>query len=414
VPPAIRRRSAADFAYLALAVGAMVVIALSAARIAGSALFDDQPRMAFATGRGLCAPGQSYAVCHPSAGPFRPDKTRLSQCRGEPACYQQAFGNLAFARGPRVALRRFDAAIRTNPVVTAHCHPMAHVIGSASLARAHGDVARAFAQGSASCWSGYYHGILERAFAQRKPDEDVSDVARSLCAKRNEWTVFLAYQCVHGLGHGLMITLGYDLPGALRVCDHLTTEWDRSSCAGGAFMENIVASSIVRSPWLKTDDPLFPCQRVAERHRLSCYLVATSWINRLNGFNWQQTARTCRSAPTRWIPACFQSMGRDASGYTVQNADRVVTICRRDRAYWQDCVAGATRDFAANFSSGPRAATLCKLIPAYAQPRCYYEIGTIVGAMRAAPAARGAECARTTIARLADCLRGASAVRLKT
>jgi hypothetical protein len=178
-------------------------------------------------------------------------------------------------------------------------------------------------------------------------------------------------------------------------------------------MENIVASSIVRSPWLKSDDPLFPCQRVAERHRLSCYLVVTSWINRLNGFDWEQTARTCRSAKARWIATCFESMGRDASGYTVQNAGRVVTICRRDRLYWQDCIAGAARDFAANFSSGPRAATLCKLLPAFAQPRCYYEIGTIIGAMRATPAARGAECARTTIVRLADCVRGASSVRSK-
>jgi hypothetical protein len=411
VPRAASRRSAASLVYLGLAVGAVVVIALSAARIATSALFDDQPRLAFATGRGLCAPGESYEVCHPSAGPFRPDQTTVRECRDEPACYQQAFGNLAFARGPGVALRRFDTAIRTNGVVRAHCHPMVHVIGSAALARMRGDVGQAFAQGSASCWSGYYHGVLERAFGGRRPDESVSDVARDLCAHRRGWTVFLTYQCVHGLGHGLMITLGYDLPGALRVCDRLTTEWDRSSCAGGAFMENVVASSIVKSPWLKTDDPLFPCQRVAERHRLSCYLFATSWVNRLNGFDWEQTARTCRSAGTRWIPTCFQSMGRDASGYTGQNAHRVVAICRRDRSYWQDCVAGATRDFAGNFSSRPHAATLCKLIPPSAQPRCYYEIGTIVGALRATPAARGAECARTTITRLADCLRGASSVR---
>ena len=65
---------------------------------------------------------------------------------------------------------------------------------------------------TAVCWSGYYHGILERAFAGVS-EEELPAVSRRLCSsdqvRRSD---FVAYQCVHGLGHGLMIYTNYDMP----------------------------------------------------------------------------------------------------------------------------------------------------------------------------------------------------------
>ncbi len=69
---------------------------------------------------------------------------------------------------------------------------------------------------------------------------------------------FIAYQCVHGLGHGLMIYTGYDLPLALATCDKLATSWDQTSCTGGVFMENLQTSYGTTSQWLKDDNPLVP------------------------------------------------------------------------------------------------------------------------------------------------------------
>ena len=40
---------------------------------------------------------------------------------------------------------------------------------------------------------------------------------------------------VHGLGHGLMIQTGYDLPTALAVCGGLRTRWDHLTCSNGVF-----------------------------------------------------------------------------------------------------------------------------------------------------------------------------------
>ena len=101
------------------------------------------------------------------------------------------------------------------------------MIGSAALARYEGNVAKAFAAGSASCWSGYYHGILSHAFTDVELNE-LGPASRGLCDDEEiRRTDYLAYQCVHGLGHGLMIYTSYNLPLALETCDELATDWDQ-------------------------------------------------------------------------------------------------------------------------------------------------------------------------------------------
>ncbi len=83
---------------------------------------------------------------HPAAGHFAPDQTLLGSCaQGDQPCYEQAFGNLAYYEGPKNALVKFDDAIEANPDVRANCHRIVHMIGSASLQRYEGDVAKAFA-----------------------------------------------------------------------------------------------------------------------------------------------------------------------------------------------------------------------------------------------------------------------------
>ena len=88
---------------------------------------------------------------HPVAGDFKPDKTQLAACR-EPRCFEQAFGNIAYYKGPKAALQLFDEKIRNDRSIEAGCHRIAHMIGSAALARFKNNVAQAFASGSSSCW----------------------------------------------------------------------------------------------------------------------------------------------------------------------------------------------------------------------------------------------------------------------
>ena len=318
-----------------------------------------------------------------TAAEFKPDDTKLADCEGSFPCLEQAFGNLSYEEGPKPALEEFDRQIAADPEIERNCHRIAHMIGAAALVRYEGGVGKAFAEGSASCWSGYYHGILERAFSGVET-ERVAAVARELCSDADvRRTAFIAYQCVHGLGHGLMIYTGYDLPRSLEICDSLETSWDQTSCTGGIFMENISSSYGITSKWLRDDDPLYPCQTVAERHKLYCYLMVTSRILPLVNWDFAKTADWCRKSEDAWVATCFQSLGRDASGQTRGDAAEILAICEEAGDMADECVYGASRDLTSQDSGPGRAAVLCRKAAASDRQLCFSGIGTILGGLYA-------------------------------
>ncbi len=344
-----------------------------------------------------------------TAAEFKLDETRLRDCKGSFSCLEQAFGNLAYEKGPKLALTEFDRRIAANPQIEANCHRIAHKIGAGALVHFEGEVGKAFAAGSGSCWSGYYHGILERAFAGVDASE-LAPVSRRLCDDEDvRRTEFIAYQCVHGLGHGLMIYTGYHLPKSLAICDRQVTEWDQTACASGVFMENISSSYGITSAWLRDDDPLYPCPTVAERHKLFCYLMVTSRILDVENYDFAKTADWCRRAEEGWVATCYQSLGRDASGSTRGDAARIVEICARGGDMARECVYGAARDLTAQDSGPGRSSTLCEKASQELRGYCYEGIGTILGDMFATEAERRTACdgASPRPAARAACRRGA-------
>ena len=343
---------------------------------------------------------------------FRPSSTTLASC-STAGCYEQAFGNVAFHRGPTVALKLFAHDIKTNRTVEDNCHRIAHTLGAASLAHYHDNVYRALAHGSFVCWSGYYHGVLEHALQNVHTKPQYVAVARRACTgKLVQRTTWIAYQCVHGLGHGLMLQSGDNLPFALSVCDRLQTAWDRTSCSGGVFMENINAGTGLsqgQTRWLKKSDLVYPCDAVSKRHKLYCYLMVTSRILQANGYDWQQTARACTRVEKAWVSTCFQSFGRDADGFSVERPSKVLRLCALTGAHEGDCLYGAARDMTADLSSGTRAAGLCAGAPVRYRKRCFFGIGTIIGSFSAKPSTGAAACAALSREYAAACRRGASA-----
>jgi len=342
---------------------------------------------------------------------FHPNHEQLSDCHGDYACYKQAFGNIAYYDGPETALARLASAMRTNQQVNSGCHQIAHEIGHAAYVRYHDHAAQALANGSMTCWSGYYHGVIERAFGGI-PRSKVASIARSLCTgKEISKTYFLLYQCVHGLGHGLMIYSLNDLPYSLHVCDQLATMWDRSSCTGGVFMQNFLPGPMQLTPtkWLSKKDLLYPCDKVKDRDKLYCYLMVTSRILPAVHYDFRRAAAWCRKAEKGWVPTCFQSFGRDASGFSVQNPRKIVQFCRLAGSMERECIYGGSRDLTSNDAGPARAIKMCLLAPAATRSYCFYGIGTILGSFANDTGARRAKCAPVPAAYRRDCYRGARA-----
>ncbi|MDQ2984552.1 MAG: c-type cytochrome [Actinomycetota bacterium] len=341
---------------------------------------------------------------------FTPDKTKIADCSDAP-CYQQAFGNIAFRQGPEKALALLDKDSRKMHTVTVECHPISHAIGHAGLARYHGNAAQALGHGGMTCASGYYHGVIEIAFAG-VPRSKVSGKARRMCSGSDiRAKEFIAYQCVHGLGHGLMVYSRDDLPYSLRVCERLETGWDQTSCDGGVFMQNVVPTMGLRSKWLKANDLIYPCNWVARRHKLYCYLLATSRILPAVKFNWTKAAAWCRKSEPGWVATCFQSYGRDASGSTQLNARKTNAICLRAGSMAGECFYGAARDFANTDANGRRASLLCRIAPERYRVQCFEGVGSILGSLNTYGPQRRAACKAVTPKRyLRACLRGAAVV----
>jgi hypothetical protein len=359
------------------------------------------------------APQAGTLNLHPIAGNFKPDGTKLSDCHQQ-LCYEQAFGNVAYYQGPKAALALFSQQMAANTAIEAGCHRIAHKIGSATLVRDHGDIPKAFAAGSSICWSGYYHGILERAFYGISTEAGLIRAARRVCAspglQRDQW---LLYQCVHGLGHGLMISTGYDLPFALHVCDKLQTSWDQTSCTGGVYMENVNAANGTsvgfKTPWVRANDLVYPCDAaVAKGHELYCYLMVTSRILAANGYDWKSTAKICAHVAKEWIATCFQSFGRDADGTTRQNPVKDRALCKIAGEWEGECVYGVVRDMTANYAGGRQASGFCRIVDARLKGYCYQGLGTILGTLNPTTAGRRTACTRFSSRRFLDaCLRGA-------
>jgi hypothetical protein len=331
---------------------------------------------------------------HPVAGTFEPDDTTLAECSDQ-RCYEQAYGNIAFRQGPKRAFalteNQFPGGADPN------CHRIAHAIGAAALARNEGNVARTFAEGSSACWSGYFHGVLERAFiGLRSYDAKSLGVkARGLCSQGSvRDSSWLNYQCLHGLGHGLMITTGYQLPLVLEVCDELGGAFARTSCKGGVFMENILTSYGGQSPWVRDDDPLYPCTLVEPRHKYPCYQNATTRILRVVGPDWKKIAEICTQADAEFVTTCFGSYGQNASVAAFRKLRPTVATCAIARPYdgEEECFRYAAMDLTGTYSSGTKAAALCDAARAAIRGSCYEAIGLMLRRLKPTGVAQRSEC----------------------
>jgi cytochrome c553 len=345
----------------------------------------------------------------PGAAPFKPDTTTLASCgpRAGFLCYEHALGNVVYRSGARVAIADLQAALVTTEPVRADCHRIAHTMGSAALARYHGDVGRAFLDGSAICASGFYHGILEHAFAG-VPRPAIAARARSLCdSVAKTGTPFLQYQCLHGLGHGLMLYSVYDLPFSLATCGQLATTFAESSCTGGVFMENFQTSYGARSPYLRENDLIYPCDAVASNVKYYCYLLITARILPAVGYDWTRAAVACRRSEPAWIATCFQSFGRDASGVAGRSPDRALALCRTAGNMESECLYGVARDIVNSDAGGARAAKLCDMAPAGARAYCFSGVGSVLASLYPDPAKRRGACRSVTRRYVADCIQGA-------
>jgi len=288
-------------------------------------------------------------------------------------CYRAYYSEMVENEGSEAAMADLKARYG-NPFVRSQCHQLAHIVGRAA-ADIYSSVGDAYSHGDSFCWSGYYHGVMEKIVA----DIGVGAVPlrmNFLCSDLPGKATynFDYYNCVHGLGHGMMYITNNELFQSLELCDNLSGSWEQSSCWSGAFMENIIADEVNHfAKYLKDDDPLYPCNAAGDKYKSTCYLMQTSRMLDVVGYDFANVFELCGTVGDPYVDVCYQSLGRDASGKSVSDVQKTRASCLLGKDYRQqsNCVVGAVKDFISYHHSDVQAQELCASLPQELQQTCF-------------------------------------------
>lgn len=300
-------------------------------------------------------------------------RDRCAEEADRSACYDGELGSIARTGEVGEALEIVEALSELDGSVLSDGHMYVHAIGIAAY-----DAERPFAETFMRCselfHAGCYHGVIQAHFAETGAldEESINALCRTVVeAGADRWTQF---QCLHGIGHGVVIHHDHDLLRGLDGCDLLRDAWERSSCLGGAFMENVTnathphhaaltqsldgaesggmdhgahgdhASAAAPFEPIRESDPHYPCTVVEQHQKDECYGMQTAVILFLNGYDFGKAAETCDGAPKELIATCHQSLGRDASGHANRDTKKLIELCERDRsAHSRYCYVGAAK-----------------------------------------------------------------------
>jgi hypothetical protein len=278
-------------------------------------------------------------------------------------CQEKYYQGIVERQDPKAAYVSLKREYRRVSSVHGNCHQLTHVIGRAA-GHKYRDISEAYDHGDNFCWSGYYHGVME-AVVQRYGPKDVTKRLNDICAgiAAKARYSFDHYNCAHGLGHGVMLITNEELFKSLRTCDALRDGWDRESCYGGVFMENIMArlNPDHDTKYLRDDQPLYPCTAVADRYANQCYLMQTSRALDVLGGDFKRVFGVCATVKLPYRDTCWQSLGRDASGRSVSDVAKTKATCMlgSSEVARKNCLVGAVKDFIAFFHGDRQAVQLC-------------------------------------------------------
>ena len=207
-----------------------------------------------------------------------------------------------------------------SPDILAGCHSLMHFTGQAAFLRSR-NVSQSLSEGNPVCFAGYYHGVLEEYLTEKRADADdpaIRAEVPQLCEPVKAQARKKYNECLHGLGHALMFLTEDELPNSLALCDLLPTADEQGWCYSGVFMENSTSATNRDhpSPYLRPDEPLYPCTILDEQYLPMCYTLQSFYFAEIEKYDWEKTAAWCMKVPERHRWGCFHAIGQTQVGFT--------------------------------------------------------------------------------------------------
>jgi hypothetical protein len=307
-------------------------------------------------------------------------------------CYRDYLQTVLDSQGTEQALTALEGITAQDGEAMREAHPLVHHIGQQSFTK-YGTATEAMSHCRDVFWSGCYHGVLQAYLSSLATVEPQHILPLCPTSETVSAYSFQRYNCLHGLGHGLTIQFHYDVLKSLAFCDAMPGSWDRESCYGGVFMENIVTFQTARASqtsadhehhheatsFLNPQDLLYPCSVLAEKYLRACYLMQTSAILTFLNYDFPQAFNYCARVQGEHQTTCYRSLGRDISGYTLRDAKRVNQLCRLGMGdQVTQCFIGAVKDFILTDASPEPGLALCRSLDAPFKKDCYATVGEMV------------------------------------
>jgi hypothetical protein len=206
--------------------------------------------------------------------------------------------------------------------------------------------------------------------------EGLKQNINSICSKVSgkDTHSFNYYNCVHGLGHGVMSIINNELFESLEMCDLLDGEYERQNCYGGVYMENVVQDgSFGESKYLKKDNLMYPCDAVESKYKKPCLLMQPTYILSNNHRDFAKTFELCRNFSGDLLAYCLDGIGRESLDQVEnsKNAD-VEKVCNMgiNDLEKSACYDGAVKNMIAYYHSDRQANKLCIELPENIKNHC--------------------------------------------
>lgn len=241
---------------------------------------------------------------------FRPTATSVPVGSSDPlaeAAHIESLFNTMSASEAYLAFKREHAS---PDILTDHL--TAHVFGEVLYEQ---EGLKGFSVCDADFGFGCFHSFIARAIAEHG-EEVVQELDRACLDAFTEGGL----GCFHGIGHGILSSLGYhleDVTRALSLCEGLSWQRSYGGCRDGVFMEynfrTMEADPKERNRPFSLEERHEPCRSIDEGSRTACYFGQPAWW--LSALRDAPDARKrmagyCAEAgATELIQACFRGLG---------------------------------------------------------------------------------------------------------
>jgi len=268
------------------------------------------------------------------------------------------FHSLVINQNPRVALLEAERRAKEDSVFSNSCHALAHHIGHAAYEK-YQDFGVVMQYAEPSCNVGYVHGVSQAHF---QSNQDITAELLSVCSNYSVDTS-LGWECVHGIGHGLMLATQNSVPASLEHCDTFADETKRYACQTGLFMENFNTNSMFHpSDFLEEENPFQMCSSLEERYQEPCNHYAVHYYIRSRENNFHAGLERCAGLAEAASISCARGVGDLAIKEHIHSPNEVERLCMSAETSPMQyaCISGMTALFTNQYGNKNDGWDLCQ------------------------------------------------------